>query len=528
MRQTGIGLEIREQELIAAIVTDDGGTLELTGLQRIHGKLTDPKTQAALARLTRQIGGQELVVALPCQQATLRKFGVAFHDPAQISQIIDTATEQHLPAQNIDDLVIDFHILRRDHGHAKLLTAALPKVVLRQALTALEAGNLYPQGIELDLLGLYHTWQRTSAPILQDHAAGHCLVLEVRPEVCYLLFTQAGQLLEARAIPLAFRSVAAGMRADLQDTVELDLTAPDPVAPAPVSLTPQQQQQLSRRLTKELPRTLMNAPGLDSIYLCGEPQLVAILPDLLQTALQLPVTPWDFSQAFRLAPGLPADLIPHATVAVGLALKALGRTTGGFNFRKHEFAYTHAWTRLRRPLAITLTLLALLLIPLANYSRQALTPPTATYDQAVAVAREVYRRSHPTDTLPTLRGTEVIGYIKTALDEAIQSSQPTIPELPDTLMCWAALFEILTPVRRHYAFTIDHLILNTQDLLIEGRTESDLLLDALKLQLKKLAWLDLNAQSLQVHTQLLAEPKNPKLPRMYRIQVKVREGGATR
>src|SRR5262245_50478282 len=66
-------------------------------------------------------------VAVDTGMAAFRTLKVPFSDRAKIEEVVKFEVESHLPQWNIDDLVIDFHVLESSDDQSELLVTAAPK-----------------------------------------------------------------------------------------------------------------------------------------------------------------------------------------------------------------------------------------------------------------------------------------------------------------------------------------------------------------------------------------------------------------
>lgn len=83
---------------------------------------------------------------------------------------------------------------------------------------------------------------------------------------------------------------------------------------------------------------------------------------------------------------------------------------------------------------------------------------------------------------------------------------------------WATLSQKIAEVREQYHFTAERLTISPKEATLEGRTETDFCFDVFKQYLKQVAWLDDHEDSMRlIHSQSIENPRNPKLPRMYKL-----------
>lgn len=506
----GVGIELTLDGLVIAIV------------EQIHEKLVvkqmDFIPNSASSLLPSLLKSSPLVscpliwLSLPAGKAILRKFRVPFTQPAQIEQIIQYETERYIASSPIEELIVDFHILNCEAESSRLLIAALRRDFLHQTLTKLEKMGIYPFGVELDNLALFHTWQAIQA----NKSQGDFILLDVRHDFCNLLLVHSDLLQEARAIPIVSHSLMDGVFLDIAETTELN---PELAQPTKL-LTLESKTRIFRHLLKEVRRTVLSTQTVEGVYICGESELIAELPEFMSKELTLPVFRFDISPYLEIAPYVQKTVIFASPVAIGLALKSLSLTHGGFNFRKESFVYKKSFAIVKRPLAITATLVFWLLLVLGVQAYLERKLQSKEYDELLTQVQTVYFRVNPGDSLEAIPYFARVKHVKEFLHARVEESLDRLPQIHDTLSRWAILFEQIAKVRSQYYFTLEHLVITQQEAILEGRTESDLFFDLLKKQLQPLPWVD----GMQVLSSKLEDtPKNPKLPRQYKVLLSLRE-----
>ena len=75
-------------------------------------------------------------LGFPCREAVLRDIEIPFVGNDQIRKVIKFEVEGEIHSHNVDDMVVDFHILQQLEGSTRCLVAAVPK---RQLSTLLDA-----------------------------------------------------------------------------------------------------------------------------------------------------------------------------------------------------------------------------------------------------------------------------------------------------------------------------------------------------------------------------------------------------
>ena len=109
---------------------------------------------------------------------------------------------------------------------------------------------------------------------------------------------------------------------------------------------------------------LRGASRIDTMYVCGDGLRVPELLDQLGSRLSINVIPFHPADAVQhsLNPEQARQLDFGGTVAVGLALKGLGRDPVGFDFRQEELKVANKFELLKSPLAVTVSLAFIVLM----------------------------------------------------------------------------------------------------------------------------------------------------------------------
>jgi Tfp pilus assembly PilM family ATPase len=507
----GVGIELATDGMVIAIAEQGHDLIKVKHLKFIPN--SEKERLPSLLKSSTLASCPLIYISLPAGRAILRKFRVPFTQPAQIEQIIQYETERYIPASSpIEELIVDFHILNHEAESSRLLIAALRRIELQQTLAELEKMGIYPLGVELDILALFHTWQATQA----KNSQGFFILMDVRKDFCNLLLVSKDQIQEARAIPIVSHSLMDGVFFSISETTEIN---PEMAQPTKL-LTPESKTRIFRHLLKEVRRTVLSTQTVEGIYICGESEIFLELPEFLSPELTLPVFRFDISTYLEIAPEVQKNVIPASPVAIGLALKSLSLPKGGFNFRKEGFAYQKSFAIVKRPLAITATLVLWLSLVLGISVYIEKNQKSREYDDLLAQVQTVYFRVKTGDSLDAIPYFARVKHVKEEIKERVESSLDRLPKIHDALWRWSLLFDQLAPVRSQYYFTVEHLVLDQQEAILEGRTESDLFFDLLKRKLLQLPWVF----GMQVLSSKLEEaPKNPKLPRQYKVLLSLRE-----
>ena len=102
------------------------------------------------AARSHRIPTESLSLILPSDHAAYRRITLPFSDRAKIEQVIKFEVENELPQFDIDDVIVDYHVMTENEQGAELLVSALPKVDVSRALEAMEKAGLEPLEAELE------------------------------------------------------------------------------------------------------------------------------------------------------------------------------------------------------------------------------------------------------------------------------------------------------------------------------------------------------------------------------------------
>ncbi|MBI4850001.1 MAG: hypothetical protein HY808_15740, partial [Nitrospirae bacterium] len=354
----GVGIQLDKNQVGVAVVEDEGGKLVLSHLFYAENPKSEELQQSIRCYFhTSLLDRYSVVMSLPANQAILCRFTVPFTEPKQIDQILFYEAERHIQSRPIEELVVDYHILKVEAPNVRLLVAAVGKELLEETVSWIEGCEIYPFAMDLDLAGLFHLTKVTNAFASQ----GGIILLDIHSEICNMLVLSHGEIIEARAIRIKVDSSLDNEIKDMRMTTALRLPifAHEGVRRTEF-LTLGLKTKVFLQLIKEVRRTLFETQTLDAVYLCGEKELLEVLPVFLEKRLKVPVLAWDITSHITIASGVDTSSLPLTVSAIGLAIKALDKVEGGFNFRKESFACQKSLDILLKPLTAFLTLLFLL------------------------------------------------------------------------------------------------------------------------------------------------------------------------
>lgn len=293
-------------------------------------------------------------LAIDTGVAAFRTIKVPFADRNKIEQVLKFEVEGQLPQWNIDEVVVDFHILDSTGEASTLLITAVPKSEIKKVVTLCEKAGCEPQEVELE----------TSAMVNAALAANICtpdtaqVLVHVGDLSTCVVVVDGGRVREMRAIhigALTHESLApTDIEPEAEEAPREGLAVLEPADPAELQ---RRLEQAIRRIRRELGRTVSAARcehPIETIHVCGFD-----LPGLIGSKiLDIPVV---VLEAFEEDSGRPAEGFGPLVVAYGVALRQLGGGTLRPMLRREELRYTGAFERIELPLAIACLLLLTLL-----------------------------------------------------------------------------------------------------------------------------------------------------------------------
>ncbi|MBI4495862.1 MAG: pilus assembly protein PilM, partial [Deltaproteobacteria bacterium] len=320
---TAIGINLGTQEIRVALFRGTPGRLRVASF---HERTLPPQENRqawlaalgpALQSLGREVraGTAPIVVALPAQLAVLRTLTVPFARLADIDRVVKPQMEPFL-AGPIEEVVVEYEVLKQSEIGSDLFVAAVPKADLRKILSALEAARLEPETVTLDIFGLAHlVGQTDTAAALENR-----LILDLGAGASKAVFLRQGKLFSARA----FRASGLAATALIQQELGLSLEAAEAMKVDATDLAAISSLQLKSALTESYGRIArevkmflasLGEGGVDGVFLTGGgTRLKGISPLLALEGANVQIRPL----ALPAGTGLPPRLAPDAEKAATL------------------------------------------------------------------------------------------------------------------------------------------------------------------------------------------------------------------
>lgn len=317
------------------------------------------------AAVSHRVPKENVSVVIPSDQAAYRRLTLPFADRTKIDQVIKFEVENELPQFDIDDVIVDYHVMAENDQGAELLVSALPKDCVSRAIQAMEKAGLEPLEAELESSAM------VNAALAADicHIDNAQLLVHVGEHSTCVAVVAGAEIREMRVIHIGAMSHLMGeLEAVVKDEAEQDTdeqgpaeevdggdVADEPAAPGeldPIELNRRIDQAI-KRIRREIGRTISaarTAQPIEAIYASGME-----LPGLIgSSVLDVPVYVLD---CFEEDSGQPAEGAGQLVAAYGGAFRQLGGGVMSPSLRREELTYSGAWERLEFPLAFAALML---------------------------------------------------------------------------------------------------------------------------------------------------------------------------
>ncbi len=341
-------------------------------------KVADVLKEAAASH---RVPRENVSVILPADHAAYRRITLPFADREKIDKVIKFEVENELPQFDIEDVVVDYHVMSKNDQGAELLVSAVPKDCVGRAVEAMEKGGLEPLEAELESSAMVNSALAADISHIDDaqllvHVGEHstCVAVVAGAELREMRVIHIGAMSHLGAeLAMAAKdaegadgdsdgSNPAGSDSSGSDSAGGDSAESGPEGEAAASTAPdaldpiemnRRIDQAIRRIRREIGRTISaarTAQPIDAIYVCGME-----LPGLIgSTVLDVPVYVLD---CFEEDSGQPSEGSGQLVAAYGGALRQLGGGVMRPSLRREELSYSGAWERLEFPVAFAALML---------------------------------------------------------------------------------------------------------------------------------------------------------------------------
>lgn len=297
--------------------------------------------------------------------ALFREFDLPFTSDDQIQKVVRFEAESHIPI-DIEDVALHHQVLRKTREKSHILTAAVRKDELLERLDILEAANIDPHQVDIDVFALFNALKATGVA----EEAGVQVVVDAREDATSVLFLVDGSLFAVRQLRLGVH----GILSDADATAEQAEGASERMESEAAQA---RGHDYTNRLKRELRRTLTTLPNLgsvDRVQVTGAGQrvegLLATLTEVFGTDAQ---TLDLLAQVdHKLSREEVERFGPDIGVALGVAYKLLGADELRADFRQDECAYTRKFDQVKTPLIFLafLVFLAVALLGVEAYKKR--------------------------------------------------------------------------------------------------------------------------------------------------------------
>ena len=494
-----------------------------------------------------------VVLSLPTQDCILREITVDFSQDDHIKKIIKYEAEKYLHSYPIEQVIIDFEKLNTDDRRSRLFLAAVPKTILSQRLGILETCNLDPISVDLDITTIANV--ADLSPDVMDREM--VLVIDFGASATKLIVMNKNKMKHVRAIRLgaSIREDISTVDSssseevieeekedwndidwDLESELIVTLPIPDGMSSERMFLVhqtdnnvnhEQQKSEIFDRLVKEIRRTLFSLPlekPIELICLTGGGSQLQGITEFLETKLKIETRFLDFSSSVLRASKVNSEVFYSGGVALGCALKGLGRNKIDMDFRKEEFVYTKRFEMIKYPLAVFLTILLMVISVMAYQIQNRRITIETKYNTLCKRAETIFKRALPGKQPPE----KTDGYlyaIYRLMRQAENQEDSDVPEIVDSFERWKVIFDKFNKVRKgkKVYIIIREFELKQDNVIIGGFLgDNDTPLDFFKQQINDIPGVDPDKTSFSKNT-ITRNPPVRELPREYRLEFHFKE-----
>ncbi|MHC4133700.1 MAG: pilus assembly protein PilM [Planctomycetota bacterium] len=385
-----VGLDIHPRGVRAVEVT--GGRKSFRIARYTERSLTprggapDPEElREALLEIFRggKFSKHNVVTAVEAHDTVVREIPVPFKADDQIRKVVKYEAEHHLHDCDADDVIVQYTKVGESADGTNLLVFAARKDAIGRRIDYARSAGVEPLAMDLDALAAYYAVQ--AAGLFED--APPCVLLEIGHRSIGMIFVVDGEVRALRSVRMGVDSIAHGLARDMDiDFTEADhklteLSSDEDGGDLLLPLERLDDRKETEKSHAELERDLFHhkrdefVARLKREFIrssaalrgAGRPERVLVtgaglqVPGLLELLGQRLGTAID---AFRPSEHFPCKLDGEAkeefdagaAVALGLALKGIGKVPVEIDFRQEELQVANKFELLKNSLAITVTL----------------------------------------------------------------------------------------------------------------------------------------------------------------------------
>ncbi len=329
MPQRILALDITDSDLTATVLQTTFRDYHVEGFFREQLTPASGATEAQLRRFVEQHAkaGDTVLSSLPGDRVTWRTLFLPFRDSKRLAQTIPFELESNVPF-GLEDVVVDYQVLRRDQAGTTVLAALVPKEDLERHLELLQRVGADPKVVDVGPLATLNTLS-----LLTDLPPTFAF-LDLTPSATTVALYREGELVGLRTLKRG-ASVAVGGSDGSGAGAALGTDVGPPVMDVHWTLL------------------ALNGAPLDEqlpCYVAGERTVVDAVEGDLAEQLPVDVRRLDRVRLRNLGPEESA-LAPAFSSSLGLALREIAPANSlGVNFRRGEYTFQRSQQELQRGL----------------------------------------------------------------------------------------------------------------------------------------------------------------------------------
>ncbi len=463
MPQRILALEIDAHEMKGAVVETTFRDYRVAGLYRetiTAGAEVSEQVRRFLER--HSVEPDTVLSSVPGELVAFRTFYLPFRDRKRLDQTVPFELENQVPF-GLDEIVVDYHVLRRDSAGTLVLAALVQRKDLEQHLALLSGAGLDPKVVDLAPLATLNVLSLLGSELPESF-----VYIDDNPHRTIVALYRGGELAGLRTLTSSVRASAAGVEAAAAGNGH-----PDPGDTGVESLIG------GIRWTL----LALNGGPLEAGFACllaGEGPRCDELGHALNRDMGLVVQRLTQSSLRSVPPALHAQVEGFAS-PLGLALREVSPTTAvGLNVRQGEFAYQRGQDEVRRALtrsAVLAGIVVALLIVNTYMSYQQLAGRLAAVQAQI---RNVF-----TQTLPDVhRVVDERAQLKSEIDSAQKLLQRLGGLAPVSgVTAIDVLRTITAAMPENVKIDTDEYIMDPEAVRLKAKTDSFEAVDTMKQQL---------------------------------------------
>jgi hypothetical protein len=354
----GLGIEI-DTDGVRVLAVESGKRPRILAFSERHIEPSEDRPWADRARdaikaALADAGGARgrIAASIDSGDAILRELQLPFTNDEQIRKTVRFELEQHIHNHAIEDLVVDYVKTGGTEKATQILVAAVPKTLVEERLRLLDSSGADPAVLDLDALALFNALVEAGA--VTDDAP--LLALYGGSRFTKFLLIENRRPRAIRTIrysppaPEAAPSIAVDDKGELAPGTAEPYVVVDQSAPEDI-------------LAVEVGRFLLASAASAAptrILVMGRLDVEAVAGPLTE-ATGAPVSTFDILSQFAPAPPSAQGLDRRIPVALGLALKAVGRDATATDFRRQEYSYSKKFETVKSSALVLVDLVLMLL-----------------------------------------------------------------------------------------------------------------------------------------------------------------------